>query len=87
MSKWPKEIQMPLCDYMNEQQSDALLTLVKKHGDQKDALKAQMVGVDADGVRVVAYTMHGEERLMLPFKPPLAYYDEARERLIQLVTW
>jgi len=86
MSKWPREMQMPLCDYMNEQQADVLLAMVKKLGDQKDALKAQMVGIDADGVRVVAYTMHGEERLMLPFKPPLVSYDEAQDRLLQLMS-
>lgn len=86
MSKWPKEIQTPLCDFMNEQQAAALLSLVKKQGDQKDALKAEMVGIDADGVRVVAYTMHGEERLVVPFRPPLSGYEEARERLLALAT-
>ena len=86
MSKWPKEVQTPLCDYMNEAQQEALLSLVKKRGDQKDALKAQMVGIDADGVRVVAYTMHGEERLVVPFNPPLSGYEEARERLLALAT-
>ncbi|MBD3767786.1 MAG: DUF2470 domain-containing protein [Gammaproteobacteria bacterium] len=86
MSKWPKELQTPLCDYMNEAQAEALLSLVKKQGDQKDALKAQMVGIDADGVRVVAYTMHGEERLVIPFKPSLTHYEEARERLLALAT-
>lgn len=84
MSKWPKEVQMPLCDYMNEAQAEALLSLVKQRGDQKDALKARMVGIDADGVRVVAYTMHGEERLVVPFNPPLSSYEEARERLLAL---
>lgn len=86
MSKWPKEIQTPLCDFMNEQQAAALLSLVKKQGDQKDALKAEMVGIDADGVRVVAYTMHGEERSVVPFRPPLSGYEEARERLLALAT-
>ncbi len=86
MSKWPKEIQTPLCDFMNEQQAAALLSLVKKQGDHKDALKAEMVGIDADGVRVVAYTMHGEERLVVPFRPPLSGYEEARERLLALAT-
>ncbi len=85
MSKWPKEVQAPLCDYMNQQQADALLSLVKRQGDQKDALKAQMVGIDADGVRVIAYTMHGEERLVVPFSPALTNYEEAQERLLQLV--
>lgn len=86
MSKWPKEVQKPLCDYMNEQQPEALLAMVKKLGDQKDALKAQMVGIDADGVRVIAYTMHGEERLVVPFNPPLTEVEEAQARLMALAT-
>lgn len=84
MPKWPKEIQTPLCDFMNQQQAHHLLLLAKQLADQKDTLTVTMVGIDADGVRLLAQTPHGEERLMVPFMPPLQSYEEAKMRLLQL---
>lgn len=86
MSKWPKEVQHPLCEQMNEQHNEVLLRIVKCLADQKDALAVKMIGVDGDGVRLIAYTMHGEERLVVPFRPPLSSYDQAQDRILQLAT-
>jgi hypothetical protein len=84
MAKWPADIQKELCDYLNNEHPEWVMLFVKKLADQPDALKAEMVAIDADGFRVVAHTLHGNERLLVPFNPPLASYDAAKSRLAAL---
>jgi putative heme iron utilization protein len=84
MPKWAKEIQASICLEMNEQHREIVLGFVRQFADQKDAISAEMVGIDGDGIRCIAHTVHGDERLMLPFRPPLTSPDEARERLARM---
>jgi putative heme iron utilization protein len=84
MPKWAKEIQQTICDHMNQDHAEAVLGFVQQLADQKDALSAEMVGIDGDGMRFMARTPHGDERLMVPFQPPLNAPDEVRDRLVTM---
>lgn len=84
MPKWTKEVQKAICDHMNQDHGDAVLGFVRQLADQKDALSAEMIGIDGDGMRFTAHTLHGDERLMLPFQPPLTHPDEVRARLVTM---
>lgn len=84
MAKWPLDVQKEICDYLNNEHADWVMLFVKKLADQPDALRAEMVAIDAEGFRVVAHTLHGDERLFVPFNPSLSDYDDAKSRLVAL---
>lgn len=84
MAKWPLDIQKGICEHMNRDHAEVVLGFVRQLADQPDALTADMVAIDGDGMRLVAHTVHGDERLFVPFVPPLTRYEEARERLVAL---
>ncbi len=71
--------------HMNEDHADALVLYCRAFSKAKDAERAEMTAIDRYGFEMTAYGPFGRGPVRLPFDPPIASADEARERLVALV--
>jgi putative heme iron utilization protein len=73
-----------ICEHMNEDHADALVTYARVFGHQADAQAARMTGMDAEGLDMHVQTTAGEVDLRVAFDHSLADADDAQQTLIRM---
>jgi putative heme iron utilization protein len=73
-----------ICEHMNEDHADALVTYARVFGHRADARTARMTGMDADGLDMHVETDSGEVDLRVTFDHTLADADDAQQTLIRM---
>lgn len=73
-----------VCRHMNEDHADDTLLICRALGQRADASAARVVGVDADGLDLVARTPSGEVGVRIPFAARLGAREQIRAEVVRL---
>jgi putative heme iron utilization protein len=81
------EEKIGICEHMNADHHDALLLYLQVFADCKDAVRAELKDLNAEGMEIIAW-QEGVEKgqsLWVPYSEPLASAQELRPRLVSMV--
>ncbi|MBL1201861.1 heme iron utilization protein [Nostoc linckia z18] len=79
------EISSRICNHMNEDHADAVVLYAKAFGGITDAITAQMLSIDADGMDLTAQVNGENVPVRIPFDHVLADSEDAHQTLIAMV--
>ncbi|MBD2292294.1 DUF2470 domain-containing protein [Anabaena sphaerica FACHB-251] len=79
------EISSRICQHMNEDHADAVVTYVQVFGKIKNATTAQMLSIDAQGMNLTAQVDEETVPVRIPFDHVLADSEDAHQTLIAMV--
>jgi putative heme iron utilization protein len=70
--------------HMNGDHGASVLTYVHAHGRLREATAARLLGLDGEGMDILATTPTGEATVRIPFPHPIGSRGEAREMLMAM---
>ena len=73
-----------ICKHMNDDHAEAVLLYAKAYGAATDAIAAQMVSIDAEGM-ILQVQGTPEPQLRISFDHPLQDSEDAHQTLIAMV--
>ncbi|MBC1239892.1 DUF2470 domain-containing protein [Nostoc sp. 2RC] len=79
------EVSSRICNHMNEDHADAVVLYAKAFGGITDAITAQMLSIDADGMDLTAQVNGENVPVRIPFDHVLADSEDAHQTLIAMV--
>ncbi|MBD2612238.1 DUF2470 domain-containing protein [Nostoc punctiforme FACHB-252] len=79
------EVSSRICNHMNEDHADAVVLYAKAFGGITDAITAQMLSIDADGMDLTAQVNGENMPVRIPFDHVLADSEDAHQTLIAMV--
>ncbi len=74
-----------ICNHMNKDHGDAVLTYVKVYGKTENANSAEMVAIDAEGMDLAAQVEGQTVPVRVQFERPLANAKEAHVVLVEML--
>jgi putative heme iron utilization protein len=74
-----------ICNHMNKDHADAVLTYVKVYGKTENASSAEMIAIDAEGMDLSAQVEGQTVPVRVPFAHPLADAKEAHVVLVEML--
>jgi len=86
MSKdFSTEISSRICQHMNDDHADAIVLYAKTFGGVTDAIAAQMLSIDAQGMDLTAQANGETVPVRIQFDRVLADAEDAHQTLIAMV--
>lgn len=79
------EISSRICNHMNEDHADAIVLYAKAFGGATDAIAAQMLAIDSEGMDLTAQVNGEAVPIRIPFNHVLADAEDAHQTLIAMV--
>lgn len=79
------EISSRICNHMNEDHGDAVVLYAKTFGGITDAIAAQMLSIDAQGMDLTAQANGEDVPLRIEFDHVLVDSEDAHQTLIAMV--
>jgi putative heme iron utilization protein len=73
-----------ICEHMNEDHADALVTYARVFGHRADVRTARMTGMNAEGLDMLVDTDTGEIDMRVAFDHTLVDADDAQQTLIRM---
>lgn len=84
-AEFTKTVSDRICNHMNKDHADAVLTYVKVYGDQAHATSAQMIAIDAAGMDLAAEIDGATVPVRVNFGHTLADAKEAHVVLVEML--
>jgi len=79
------EISSRICKHMNEDHADAIVLYAKAFGGATDALAAQMLSIDSEGMNLTAQVNGEAVPIRIQFDHVLSDAEDAHQTLIAMV--
>ncbi|MDZ8104263.1 MAG: DUF2470 domain-containing protein [Nostoc sp. DedQUE12a] len=79
------EISSRICNHMNEDHADAVVLYAKTFGGITDAIAAQMLSIDAQGMDLTAQVNGEDVPVRIEFDHVLVDSEDAHQTLIAMV--
>jgi len=79
------EISSRICNHMNEDHADAVVLYAKTFGGITDAIAAQMLSIDAQGMDLTAQVNGEDVPVRIQFDRVLVDSEDAHQTLIAMV--
>ncbi|MBD6618028.1 DUF2470 domain-containing protein [Komarekiella sp. 'clone 1'] len=79
------EISSRICNHMNEDHADAIVLYAKAFGGVMDAIAAQMLAIDSEGMDLTAQVKGEAVPIRIQFDHVLADAEDAHQTLIAMV--
>lgn len=79
------EISDRICKHMNDDHADAVLLYAKAYGSVADAIAAQMVSIDPEGMHLQVEREGGSDSVRVTFDHALQDSEDAHQTLITMV--
>ncbi|MFN6462260.1 MAG: DUF2470 domain-containing protein [Nostoc sp. DedVER02] len=79
------EISSRICKHMNDDHADAIVIYAKAFGGVKDAIAAQMLSIDAQGMNLTAQVNGEAVPVRIQFDHVLVDAEDAHQTLIAMV--
>lgn len=81
-----RDVSDRICAHMNEDHADAVVLYAKVYGGAKDAIAAQMVTIDPQGMDLLVVQPEEQTRpIRVEFDHPLNDSEDAHHTLIEMV--
>ena len=85
MSEFAPEIVEAITGYMNANQAESNLVIVKTLGETKDATEAKLIGFDSEAAVFTATVVSGEVEVRVPWSYEVTTRDQVREQLFSML--
>ncbi len=85
MSEFAPEIVEAITGYMNANQAESNLVIVKTLGETRDATAAALVGFDSEAAIFSATLGEGEVEVRVPWSYEVTTRDQVREQLFAML--
>ncbi|MBD1913285.1 MULTISPECIES: DUF2470 domain-containing protein [unclassified Leptolyngbya] len=79
------EISDRICKHMNDDHADAVLLYAKAYGAVSDAIAAQMLSIDSEGMNLQIQRESGPDSVRVTFDHNLQDSEDAHQTLIAMV--
>mgnify|MGYP005837898171 CR=1 FL=1 len=79
------EVSQRICRHMNKDHADAVLLYVKAFANQTEAVSAEMIALDTEGMDLTAKVKGQKVPVRIPFDHTLQDSEDAHQTLITMV--
>ena len=85
MSEFAPEIVEAICGYMNANQAESNLVIVKTLGETREATAAALIGFDSESAVFSATVVDADVEVRVPWSYEVTTRDQVREQLFSML--